>query len=160
MTSFPQMQEIVREIVSDSKSAKIRALGKAGFSRSEIANFLSVRYQFVRNVLVDEERRAAPLQSVTSAPTEFHPPSAGSMKVKIDGEGRIVIPAAAREKLGLQAGDALIVSVEDGELHLLTMQAAARKAQEIIRRYIPEGVSLVDELLEDRRREANAEDRE
>jgi AbrB family looped-hinge helix DNA binding protein len=82
------------------------------------------------------------------------------MKVKLDDEGCIVIPPSVRARLGLKAGDALIVSVEDGELHLLTMAAAARKVQAMIRRYIPEGVSLVDELIEDRRREAEAEDRE
>ncbi len=35
-----------------TKSAKIRALAQAGYSRVEIANFLGVIYQHVRNVLV------------------------------------------------------------------------------------------------------------
>ena len=35
-----------------TKSAKIRALALAGATRSEIANYLSIRYQHVRNVLV------------------------------------------------------------------------------------------------------------
>jgi AbrB family looped-hinge helix DNA binding protein len=82
------------------------------------------------------------------------------MKVKLDEEGRIAIPTVARERLRLKVGDALIASVEDGELRLLTIPAAVREAQAIIRRYVPEGLSLVDELLEDRRREAEAEDRE
>lgn len=35
-----------------TKSAKIRALARAGYSRREIANYLGVIYQHVRNVLV------------------------------------------------------------------------------------------------------------
>ena len=35
-----------------TKSAKIRALDKLGATRSEIANYLQIRYQHVRNVLV------------------------------------------------------------------------------------------------------------
>src|SRR5579871_2394495 len=35
-----------------TKSAKIRALYKRGASRSEIATYLNIRYQHVRNVLV------------------------------------------------------------------------------------------------------------
>ena len=35
-----------------TKSAKIRALSAEGWSRSEIANALNIRYQHVRNVLV------------------------------------------------------------------------------------------------------------
>ena len=37
-----------------TKSAKIRALSEAGFSRTEIAQFLGIRYQHVGNVLVQD----------------------------------------------------------------------------------------------------------
>jgi hypothetical protein len=37
-----------------SKSAKIRALTKAGFSRSQVALMLGIRYQHVRNVLLQQ----------------------------------------------------------------------------------------------------------
>lgn len=35
-----------------TKSSKIRALDASGYTRSQIANFLGIRYQHVRNVLV------------------------------------------------------------------------------------------------------------
>jgi AbrB family looped-hinge helix DNA binding protein len=72
----------------------------------------------------------------------------------------VVIPAALREALGLKEGDVLIASAEDGELHLLTIPAAVRRARAIVRKYVPEGVSLVDELIADRRREAEEEARD
>ena len=36
----------------NTKSAKIRYLDSKGFSRSEIAKILNIRYQHVRNVLI------------------------------------------------------------------------------------------------------------
>jgi AbrB family looped-hinge helix DNA binding protein len=114
----------------------------------------------IHNVFVDEARRAAAAGASTPDIIQSGPASLESMKVKLDEEGRIAIPTVARERLGLKVGDALIASVEDGELRLLTIPAAVREPQAIIRCYVPEGVSLVDELLEDRRREAEAEDRE
>ena len=42
-----------------TKSAKIRALGQEGYSRTEIASFLEIRYQHVRKVLLDAENADA-----------------------------------------------------------------------------------------------------
>jgi bifunctional DNA-binding transcriptional regulator/antitoxin component of YhaV-PrlF toxin-antitoxin module len=64
------------------------------------------------------------------------------------------------EALGLKEGDVLFARVENGEIHLLTPTATARRAQAIVREFVPEGVSLVDELIEDRRREVEAEKEE
>jgi bifunctional DNA-binding transcriptional regulator/antitoxin component of YhaV-PrlF toxin-antitoxin module len=68
-----------------------------------------------------------------------------------------VIPAAFRDALGLSEGDVLFASIESGEIHLLTTAAAIRRAQALVREFVPEGVSLVDELIEDRRREVEHE---
>ena len=147
-----------------SKSAKIRALANAGYPRSEIARFLDIRYQFVRNVLVEAERRS---KSDPATPLKAKPARLAALssrvdlkatKLRVDSEGRISLPAAFREALALREGDALIASVQHGELHLLTMPAAVRRAQAIVRQFVPEGVSLVDELLENRRREVEDED--
>ena len=43
-----------------TKSDKIRALSKAGFARTEIAQFLQIRYQHVRSVLVADGTSAKP----------------------------------------------------------------------------------------------------
>jgi hypothetical protein len=55
--------------------------------------------------------------------------------------------------LGLKAGDPLFALCENGEIRLLTRASSARRAQAMVRQFVPEGVSLVDELLADRRRE-------
>jgi AbrB family looped-hinge helix DNA binding protein len=139
-----------------SKSDKMRALAKAGYERADIARFLGTRYQFVRNVLVQEETRDAK-RAATMAASENGAAGLAPTKLRLGPDGRVVIPAAFREVLKLSEGDTLVASIADGELHLLTIQAAVRRAQAIVRRFVPEGVSLVDELLEDRRREVERE---
>jgi AbrB family looped-hinge helix DNA binding protein len=137
-----------------SKSEKMRVLAKAGYERKDIARFLGTRYQFVRNVLVQDEARNAKQTTATSGEGNDKPEPT---KLRLGPDGRVVIPAAFRAALGLSEGDTLIASIADGELNLLTVRAAMRRAQAIVRQFVPEGVSLVDELLEDRRREVERE---
>lgn len=47
----PSAGEVTRGL--ETKSAKIRALGQAGYKRTEISQLLGIRYQHVRNVLLD-----------------------------------------------------------------------------------------------------------
>jgi AbrB family looped-hinge helix DNA binding protein len=68
--------------------------------------------------------------------------------------GRIVLPAQYRRALGIEVGDEIVLRLEGDELRLLTRRQAIREAQELIGRYVPAGRSLVDELIEERRREA------
>jgi bifunctional DNA-binding transcriptional regulator/antitoxin component of YhaV-PrlF toxin-antitoxin module len=82
----------------------------------------------------------------------------GVAKVRLGPDGRVVVPAAIREALSLNEGDVLYASIEgEGEVRLSTPRAAMRRVQAMVREFVPEGVSLVDELLEDRRREVEAE---
>lgn len=74
-------------------------------------------------------------------------------KLKIGPGGRIVVPAAMRESLGVNEGDALMATLENGELRLVSLAESVRRAQAIVRGHVPAGVSLVDELLDDRRQE-------
>jgi bifunctional DNA-binding transcriptional regulator/antitoxin component of YhaV-PrlF toxin-antitoxin module len=139
-----------------SKSEKMRALAGAGYERADIARFLGTRYQFVRNVLAqDEQRRARQTRAGAAVAASGR---MGPTKVKLGPDGRVVIPAAFREALGVKDGDVLIASADQGELRLLTIPAAVRRAQAIVREFVPEDVSLVDELIEDRRREVEREE--
>ncbi len=71
-----------------------------------------------------------------------------------------MVPAALRKDMGLEVGDEVLMHFEDGEARLYTRDQAIRRVQEMVRQYVPEGVSLVDELLEDRRREVKQEEEE
>jgi AbrB family looped-hinge helix DNA binding protein len=140
-----------------SKSAKMRALAAAGYQRTEIARFLHTSYQFVRNVLVREEARQA--KEAGGATTAAARDRAGMKptKVRLGPDGRVVVPAGYRNALNLKEGDVLFARLENGEIHLLTPTAAMHRAQAIVRKFVPAGVSLVDELIEERRQEATRE---
>lgn len=78
-------------------------------------------------------------------------------RTRLNENGRIVIPAAMRNALGLQAGDEVILIIDDGELRVTTSLRRAERAQRLVRKYVPEGVSLAAELIADRRKEAASE---
>ena len=76
---------------------------------------------------------------------------------KIISGGRVQLPADVRRQLNLKEGDPILIEVVNGEVHLRSQREAIRRIQERMRKYIPEGVSVVDELIADRRREAASE---
>jgi bifunctional DNA-binding transcriptional regulator/antitoxin component of YhaV-PrlF toxin-antitoxin module len=137
----------VRKI--NTTAAKIRALAAKGQSRADIARALGIRYQHVRNVLMRDEAKAKA--------TESSDPTMMPGKVRIGSDGSAIVPAKVIDALALKEGDVLFVRIHDGEIHLLTKTAVMRRVQSLVREFVPEGVSLVDELLEDRRREVEAE---
>ena len=74
--------------------------------------------------------------------------------------GRVAIPAAFRDALGLKVGDAVSMRLEGEELRLVNFDTETLRIREMLARYVPEGVSVVNQLLEERRREAAAEEAE
>ena len=76
------------------------------------------------------------------------------IRTKIAEGGRIVIPAEFRRALGLDVGDEVILDLGEGQLTLLTPQQAVKRAQELVRQYVPENRRLADELIEERRAES------
>ncbi|MBV9932450.1 MAG: AbrB/MazE/SpoVT family DNA-binding domain-containing protein [Alphaproteobacteria bacterium] len=71
--------------------------------------------------------------------------------------GRLQIPARVRRELGLKDGDAVVMRTVEGELRLRPLRDVVAEVQARLRRYVPEGVSLSDELIADRRAEAERE---
>jgi bifunctional DNA-binding transcriptional regulator/antitoxin component of YhaV-PrlF toxin-antitoxin module len=81
----------------------------------------------------------------------------GVMGAKVQEGGRLVVPVELRRQLGLQTGTDVVLDVVDGALRVRTMEQVIKEVQASVRQYVPEGVSLVDELMADRRAEAAAE---
>ena len=81
--------------------------------------------------------------------------------VRIAPGGRVVIPAQFRKALGVRVGDAMVIELDGEELRLRSRQAAIKRVQAMVRKYIPdESRSLADELIAERREEAAREERE
>jgi len=75
------------------------------------------------------------------------------IKLKLGEGGQIIIPPEFLQILGLEVGDTIILRLEDGKIRIFAPQKAIRKAQELVREYLPEGRSLSDELIAERRLE-------
>jgi len=79
-------------------------------------------------------------------------------RARIDRAGRILIPSKLRKELKVGPGDPMVLETKGDELHLRPYRKAIREAQAIIAKYIPDrDRSLVDELIEERRQEAERE---
>ncbi len=81
-------------------------------------------------------------------------------KTKLGPGGRVVIPAAFRKAMGLAEGDEVLMRCEDGEVTLYTQAEAVRRAQALVERYLKDGESMVDDLLQGRRRQVEGEEAE
>jgi len=137
-----------------TKSAKIRKLSEAGYERADIARFLGIRYQHVRNVLVQSPPKASRRSTETFTPaSRIEAP----VNLPLDRNGRIVIPAHLRSAMGVSEGDSLIARLVDGELRLMSVEGAVRRVREKVARYVPAGESLVEALIRERREEARRE---
>ena len=73
---------------------------------------------------------------------------------KLGEGGRVVIPADYRKALGVDVGDELVLVLEKGSVRVSTPREAIRRAQAVVRSYVPEGKRLSDELIKERRRES------
>lgn len=80
-----------------------------------------------------------------------------TVRTKIGEGGRLVVPAEHRRELGLKPGDDVNVSVRDGELRVVPKAEAIRRLQALVRGHVPEGYSVVDEFLAEKRAEAERE---
>jgi bifunctional DNA-binding transcriptional regulator/antitoxin component of YhaV-PrlF toxin-antitoxin module len=129
-----------------TKSAKIRALAKAGYARADIARFLGVRYQHVRNVVLAAQEQPAEFR--TEAPKREYE------WVKVGPDGRLVIPINFRRHLGIENGGDVQLRWDGKTLRVLNTDAVVREAQELAAPYLKGTRSLVDELIADRRAEA------
>ena len=80
-----------------------------------------------------------------------------SVRSKINQNGRIVIPAAIRQEMGLKAGESVLMEVEDGVLRIESYRARIRRIQREIAQFAKPGILASDELIAERREEARRE---
>jgi AbrB family looped-hinge helix DNA binding protein len=78
-------------------------------------------------------------------------------RARVNQNGRIVIPAAFRNALGIKPGDEVLLSVAGDELRITSLKRRLARAQRLIRQRLKPGESLADELIADRRKAARNE---
>src|SRR4051812_47601697 len=104
-----------------TKSDRIRALDRAGFKRADISRFLDIRYQHVRNVLIQSHvRNESQTGEQESAPRQEW--------AQVAADGRVVIPISFRKALGIEQGGDVLMMIENEELRLMSRAQAIRHA--------------------------------
>jgi len=173
MSDESKMQDIAAPW--NSVADRIRALDAAGYPRAVIAAFLGKRYQHVRNVLVEDQRRRAIVSGAASAqapgvseitPEPWRPgdpslaPKEGSsyLRLPIGSDGAIRLPADVETRMGFHRGGVVIARIHDDRVELLSVGEALRRVRELMRGLSPQAEGLADSLIADRRREAAAEE--
>lgn len=144
-----------------TKSAKIRALAAAGYSRAEIAAFLGTSYQHVRSVL--GPAGAAEKSDVAPAPAadndDESPQTWGAVQVGEQGELRL--PDHVLVLLRADPGHYIGWRLDDEGVVLMNRKSGVRFIQEMAQQYVVEGEELwSDQLIRERREEAAREDEE
>jgi len=93
-------------------------------------------------------KRSSDLQSI--------PPA----RLKIDGAGRIVIPAEMRAAMIVRPGDTVTAEVVDGAFRIVSAPAALKRVKAFARGWKASspGASIVDEMIAEHRKEARQED--
>ncbi len=80
-----------------------------------------------------------------------------AVPLRIGPQGRVVIPAALRRELNVEPGATLMAHVESNRLVLETREQILERLRAELRAAVPEGRSMVDELIAERRAEARRE---
>jgi AbrB family looped-hinge helix DNA binding protein len=79
------------------------------------------------------------------------------IRLRLNANGRVVIPASVRKALGVEAGDELILERKDEVFRLTTQKQRIQRAQRRAKTRLAEGTSLADELIAERREAAKDE---
>lgn len=85
--------------------------------------------------------------------------NSSSNEVQVGAQGRLVIPAALRKALQLKPGDRLVARQQGDALVLERREAIEQRLWQMFSD-IPKDLSLVDDLIAERRAEAQREDAE
>lgn len=80
-------------------------------------------------------------------------------RAKINGNGRIVIPKAMRNALGVKPGDEVMLRLQEEGVVIYTLARAVRNIQRDLRQHATRA-SIVDELIAERQSEFEREEAE
>lgn len=79
------------------------------------------------------------------------------VRMKLNENGRVVIPSEMRSALGIEPGDELVMRIEDDELRITTLKRRIERAQNQVAKLKSRRGPLVDELIAMRREAARHE---
>lgn len=77
--------------------------------------------------------------------------------VRVDQQGRLLVPKELRDAVDMRPGGNVTVLVENGELRVITPTGLRHRLRELKEEYNPTGRPLVDEFIAEKRAEAERE---
>ena len=78
----------------------------------------------------------------------------GVVYTKVTDGGRVVLPAEFRKEFDIEVGKTVNISSTAKGILITTPDMALRRLQKKFQKLVPKGVSIVDELIAERRKEA------
>ncbi|MFY9589512.1 AbrB/MazE/SpoVT family DNA-binding domain-containing protein [Rickettsia endosymbiont of Halotydeus destructor] len=78
-------------------------------------------------------------------------------RAKLAKGGKVSIPSLCRKYLNLKDGEEIIFTLKEGEVIISPLRFILKKARNTVNKYHPSEESLVDKLIEQRRKEAKDE---
>jgi AbrB family looped-hinge helix DNA binding protein len=79
------------------------------------------------------------------------------IRLRVNENGRIVLPVAFRKALNIRPGDQVLARLEGDEVRITTLRHRLERAQRHVRQFVKPGRSLADELIAERRAAAQRE---
>jgi AbrB family looped-hinge helix DNA binding protein len=79
------------------------------------------------------------------------------VRTRVGEKGRILIPAAIRERLGVMIGDPVVLEVEDDVLRIRSLEARLARTRARLRQFATPGKLMSASLIAERREEASRE---
>jgi AbrB family looped-hinge helix DNA binding protein len=80
-----------------------------------------------------------------------------NVRLRVNENGRVVLPAAYRKALNIRPGDQVLARLEGDEVRITTLKHRIERAQRHVRQFVKPGRSLADELIAERREAAKHE---
>lgn len=80
-----------------------------------------------------------------------------AIRAKVVEGGRIIVPSSYRKEMGIAKGDTVLIELHGDELRVRPARSALKRLQEKLRAHAPQEGSVVEELIADRRAEAESE---
>ena len=141
-----------------TKSAKMRALEPAGYSRSDIAAYLGTSYQHVRSVLGP---RPEEVSGAMTASVEREVEDASWGVLKLDEHGALQLPKSVLAALHAEPGMWLGWTLDGDRITVMGPDAGLKFVQDFARRFVVEGEEpWSDQLIRQRREEVTREEEE
>lgn len=149
-----------------TKSEKIRTLGRKGVPTAEIARFLGIRYQHARNVLNDAGINGGVAEEAPLLETKMMPPGNKENRfgqpdhfwADVNADGTLTISANIARQAGFKAGDLVYVGLKNDGLEAISYVTSVKRVQAMFAHLRSPTGSVVDEFLEERKRDAAARD--